>query len=139
MASKVFKSKIDWWVGALLIVAILAEFFVIGAIVMEGEEPLGTTVIILICILAILLFASVLLGTVYTVDRRILKINSGPFRWKVPLDQIDSVEATRSPWSSPALSLDRLRIRYGKTKQVLVSPADREAFLNAIGQELTNE
>jgi hypothetical protein len=63
-----------------------------------------------------------------------LRVACGPFRWKVPIDSIEKVEATRSPLSSPALSLDRLRINYGK-RRIMVSPSDRAGFLRAIGQD----
>lgn len=39
---------------------------------------------------------------------------------------------TRGPLSSPALSLDRLRIEYGKRGVVLISPREKEAFVRAL-------
>jgi hypothetical protein len=39
------------------------------------------------------------------------------------------VLATRSPLSSPALSLDRIRIDYGKGKSVMISPLNKADFL----------
>jgi hypothetical protein len=39
---------------------------------------------------------------------------------------------SRSPFSSPALSLDRLQIDYGAGKSILISPADKEGFIEAI-------
>ena len=48
-------------------------------------------------------------------------------------DIIDVTE-TRNPLSSPALSLDRLRIRYGADKHIMVSPDDKTGFLDAIAQ-----
>ena len=84
------------------------------------------------------LIGSLLIGTHYTVDGNMLRVVSGPFRWKVPIDQIRSVQATRNPLSSPALSLDRLRIEYGKRRRIMVSPADKAGFLKAIGQELVD-
>ena len=89
------------------------------------------------CLLGMGLVASMLVGTNYTVDRDRLRIASGPFRWKVDIASITSVEPTRNPLSSPALSLDRLRIRYGESRSILVSPADTRGFLRAIGQENT--
>ena len=77
-----------------------------------------------------------LLGTHYTVDRGHIRVASGPFRWKIPIAEITSVEATRSPLSSPALSMDRLRIRYGKRRRIMISPADKAGFLEAIGYDL---
>jgi membrane protein YdbS with pleckstrin-like domain len=133
---KVFRSKIDWWVRLVLITAVLTEIVVIWMIASESRDPVATTVVILVCILAIMLFAWVMFGTTYKVDRGTLRIRSGPFRWKVPIDQIHAVEATRSPLSSPALSMDRIRIHYGENRRVMVSPADKAGFLQAIGQEL---
>jgi len=135
MAAKRFRSKIDRWILAVLIFVIVTEFVVIIAVAADSDEPLVQTGVILVSLLAMALIGSLLIGTHYTVDRGLLRIVSGPFRWKVPIDQISSVEVTRSPLSSPALSLDRLRIRYGNNRRILVSPADREGFLRAIGHE----
>jgi hypothetical protein len=78
-----------------------------------------------------------IVGTYYTVDRDMIRIASGPFRWKVPIGKITSVTATRSLLSSPALSLDRICIRYGKRRRIMISPADKAGFLKAIGHELS--
>ena len=135
MAKQVFRSKVDWWVRLLLGFAIAGVFVAMGSVVLEGADPVVTTVTILACIAGLALFVSVLLGTAYTVDRGVLLIRCGPFRWRVAIDSITAVEETRNPLSSPALSLDRLRIRYGKRRQVMVSPADKAGFLKAIGKE----
>ena len=119
MTKRRFKSKIDRWLLILLVVVIVFE-------------------VVVTALLIVALIGSLLIGTHYTVDGNTLRVVSGPFRWKVPIDQIQSVEATRSPLSSPALSLDRLRIRYGTNRQIMVSPADRRGFLRAIGQEQVN-
>ena len=52
------------------------------------------------------------------------------------LNGIDSITPTRSPWSSPACSLDRLKIVYGISQQsIMISPADKSGFLSAIVQQ----
>lgn len=69
-------------------------------------------------------------STSYTVTDERLIIRSGPFRWRVVLDAIHSVEPSHSLLSSPAVSLDRLRVRYGPSRRsVLISPDDTERFL----------
>ena len=133
MAKKAFRSKVDWWLRLLLGLVIVGEFVAIGVVILDRTDPVVTSVTIFACLAGLALFASVLLGTVYTVDRGTLHVRSGPFRWKVPIDNITAVEATRSPLSSPALSLDRLRIRYDTRRQIIVSPADKAGFLAAIG------
>ncbi|MCP5090852.1 MAG: PH domain-containing protein [Gammaproteobacteria bacterium] len=82
----------------------------------------------------ILLVASVLMRTYYTVADGVLEIVSGFFSWSIPIVEITRVSASSSPFSSPALSLDRLRIDYGAHKHILVSPQDKAGFLRAIEQ-----
>ena len=137
MAAKRFKSKVDRWVRVLLIFVILTQIFAIGAAALQADDPMGTTVLILVAIGVVALMLWLMTGTHYTVDRNTLKIVSGPFRWRVPIDQITSVESTRNPLSSPALSIDRIRIRYGKNRRIMISPADKSGFLKAIGHDLT--
>ena len=133
MAPKRFKSKIDRWLLYLLIAVMVFEVVVMSAAAMQADSPLEATVLIIAALVIVGLLGSMLIGTHYTVDGNILRIRCGPFRWQVPVDAIESVEPTRNPLSSPALSLDRLRLQYGK-RRILVSPADKAGFLKAIGQ-----
>jgi hypothetical protein len=114
---------VDWWIRLLLGFAVAGVSVAMGSVVLEGADPVVTTVTILCCLAGLALFVSLL-------------IRCGPFRWTVPIDSITAVEETRNPLSSPALSLDRLRIRYGKQRQVMVSPADKAGFMKAIGKDL---
>ena len=76
-----------------------------------------------------------LYGTGYTVTRDLLLIRCGPFSFRVPLNQIISITPTRNPLSSPACSLDRLKVVYGDSpKSIMISPADKSEFLSAIVQ-----
>ena len=134
MAAKRFASKIDRWILILLIVFVFFDVGMIIAIALDPQSPGEATFAILACIAAMALVVSLLLRTYYVVEKGMLRIVSGPFRWKVPIDKISSVTPTRNPLSSPALSLDRLLIRYGK-RRIMVSPADKQGFLRAIGQE----
>jgi len=72
-----------------------------------------------------------LYSTDYTLDGDTLAVRSSFFRWRIPLADIDSVEPTTNPLSSPACSLDRLLIRYGK-KRIMISPEDKAAFLHSL-------
>ena len=60
-----------------------------------------------------------------------LFVRCGPFSWTIPIREIESIESTSSALSSPALSLDRLRIRYGQ-RWVMISPEPRQAFLQQL-------
>jgi hypothetical protein len=137
MTPKRFKSKIDRWLLFLLAAVMVFEVVVMSLAAARAQDP-GHAMFLAVTALAIVaLIGSMLIGTHYTVTGDILRVACGPFRWKVPIDAIDAVEATRSPLSSPALSLDRLRIRYGG-KRIMVSPSDKTGFLRAIGQDPVN-
>jgi len=134
MTPKRFKSKIDRWLLYLLIAVMVFEVVVMSIAATQAKQP-GEAIAMIVAALAIVaLLGSMLVGTHYTVDGDTLRVACGPFRWKVPIAAIESVEATRNPLSSPALSLDRLRIHYGK-RRIMISPADKAGFLKAIGQD----
>jgi len=131
-----FRSAVDWWfsllmIGSAFIVAVaLAPLFT----VLEGVTRIAVIITILS---SVALPLWVLFSTTYRVEGGGLLIRSGPFSWKIPLSAIESVRESRSLLSSPALSLDRLEIRYSNGKRILVSPADRDSFLQSIGHSLT--
>ncbi|HSM31493.1 MAG TPA: PH domain-containing protein [Woeseiaceae bacterium] len=129
-----FKSKIDRWLLYLLIAVMVFEVVVMSIAATQAQHRGEAIAMIAAALAIVVLLCSMLVGTHYTVDGSTLRIACGPFRWTVPIDAIESVEATRNPLSSPALSLDRLRIDYGK-RRIMVSPADKSGFLKAIGQD----
>jgi hypothetical protein len=134
MASKRFKSKVDRWLLYLLIAVMVFEVVVMSVAATQADTALEATTLVMAALVVAGLLGSMLIGTHYTVEGNTLRIACGPFRWKVAVDAIESVEPTRNPLSSPALSLDRLRIQYGK-RRILVSPADKAGFLRAIGRD----
>jgi hypothetical protein len=139
MTPRRFRSKIDPWLLVLLIAIMVFEMVVMMIAAMQSENPRDATLLIFAGLGVGALIGWLVLSTHYVVEKDRLRIVAGPFRWKVQLDDIHSVEATRNPLSSPALSLDRLRIHYGNDRRIMVSPADKTGFLKAIGQELAGE
>lgn len=129
-----FRSAVDWWIGAILIgIACLIPVFV--GLALFGEVPDLTTRVSLLASASLL--TSIMTGLVWPVRYQFrhheLVAISGLLRQRIPYDQITSVEPTRAPWSSPALSMDRLRIRYRRT-WLLVSPIDQDEFLHELQQ-----
>ena len=126
-----FRSKVDTWVVLVFGIALAAMLFATYSVARQaaGTELIGA--ILLICVSFVLILWP-LLSTSYSVNTDELLVRSGPFRWRVPLSKITKITPTRSPISSPALSLDRLRIDYGINKVVLVSPSNQQAFMDAI-------
>jgi hypothetical protein len=72
----------------------------------------------------------------YGLDDTDLLVRFGVCRQRVPLADITEVRPTHNPLSSPALSLDRLHVQYGPGffKAVMISPADREGFLDDLAR-----
>ena len=127
-----FESERDTWLlvlawGAVVVCAVAVIPLLVANV--DGTVKLIAAALI---VLSIVLIAWVNLGTYYVVGGGQLRIRCGPFRWRVPIDEIHRAVPTRAPWSSPALSLNRLRIEYGDGKWILVSPKRREAFLGAL-------
>jgi hypothetical protein len=79
--------------------------------------------------LAVAVFVWLLASTSYAFEGTTLRVRSGPFRWRIPLEQIFAVGETDSVRSAPAMSMDRLEIRFADGDRMLVSPRDKAGFL----------
>lgn len=128
----IFRSKIDRWLLALVAVPLALS---VGATVsaLLAHPPFEAVLLIVGLEVLVLLFVSwTFRSTYYLVSDREVVARSGPFRWRIEIATIESIRPSRNPASSPAMSLDRLEVRYGRGRTLLVSPADRIDFLDAI-------
>jgi hypothetical protein len=125
-----FRSKLDWWLAAALLTSAAASAI---AVIIVGivESPFLALATSPLLLLSVGLPMWVMLATDYTFNGADLDVRCGPFFWRVPLHQIRAVTATRNPLSSPALSLDRLRIDFGH-RSIMISPADKEGFMKEL-------
>lgn len=123
----VFRSKVDIWLVVVLVglPVVILEFFLDG---IGLSDPAVNVLALLIVVFVLGLVFWLFLTTRYTLTDEFLMIRCGPFSWAIALDEITHIEATRNPFSSPALSLDRLAIRYGGG-ELLISPADKAQFM----------
>ena len=125
------RSRIDGWLAGILLSSI--ALLVAGLWEAHAQDgPLPVALALPILLLGAGLPLWILAGTHYTFVGEELIVRSGPFRWRIPLREIRSVTPTRDMLASPALSLDRLRIDYGAGRAVMVSPADKDAFLREL-------
>lgn len=70
-------------------------------------------------------------GTNYTIDNNKLKIKCGLFSYKpIEIDEIKEVSKTNNIIASPAPSFDRIEIKYGIFNEIIISPKDKENFVN---------
>lgn len=129
--TKVYRSKINLWLLVIIVGAGIG--FVIGAMVTVVGAL--ATVPPLACVGILPLFAGIgmplyfLTSVKYTLSDDRLIVKGSIFSWRIELPQIYRIYPTNNPISSPALSLDRLRIEYGNGKYVMISPDDKEGFL----------
>lgn len=130
-----YASKVDWWLKLILVGGIGISLtssvaLIVSALLMSGFPNVLWAALISLPI-GVVLPLWIWRGTYYAFDGSLLRIRSGPFRWNVPIANITTVSKTRNPLSSPALSLDRLRIEYGD-KSVMISPHRTEEFLKEL-------
>ncbi len=128
----VFPSKVDHWILLLAAVPLGVSVAVVGRALTAGPTAGAVALIVGVEVLVLGLIASTYNSTRYEVSSREVIARSGLFRWRVAIEDIESIHPSRSLASAPALSLDRLEIRYDGGRALLVSPKDREGFLQAI-------
>lgn len=130
----VFKSKIDNWVLVCLLLSISA--CLMGASVAFTVGGTANYVFAAIILIAGAGFPVwIYISTQYIVSGDDLKIISGPFSWKIPIQSITSIQETQSAVTSPALSFDRLEIAYDEDKFIIISPVDKMKFIQKLGSE----
>jgi hypothetical protein len=131
-----YRSKVDWWLVPILCLPPLAVIVVCVALLIAGN-----TSALPWSIVAVLFVFGIYFGLVfplrYGLDDSCLLVRFGVCRQRIPLADISEVHPTHNPLSSPALSLNRLHVQYGKGlfKAVLISPADRNRFLDDLARK----
>ena len=128
-----FNSAVDLWLLVIVALVVIISLGVSIRLVLQSS-PAGYLRVIGVMAVGIGLPFWLFYSTQYVVIDEVLQIQSGPFKWTIPITSISQVVETSNPLSSPALSLRRLEITYGERKTVMVSPKDRNGFLKAIGQ-----
>ncbi len=127
----VYKSKIDTWILAVLVAAMAICAFASVAVILSSSRDTWWALLLTVGV-GIGLPLWLLVSTRYTLDSKLLIVRSGPFEWRVPITDIASITPTESVLSSPALSLDRLCIDYGRSSKLMISPRNKEQFLREI-------
>ena len=128
-----FESKRDLWLLVLLRVMPLVLLLVIADVWYLQHHDLRGPIAgaFILIVFEVFFFESILRSTYYVIDAGTLVIRSSLFSWRVPIAEIRSITPTGSALSSPALSLDRLRIEYG-AKAIMVSPEDPKRFIDSL-------
>ncbi len=130
MKSHIYPAKVDAWLWLILIGASF------GLVVWGGFSWQSNRVEAIILIAAGsfngILFSLLLFPCYYAIEKSHILIRSGLIRYRVPIDGIQSVKRSSNPLSAPAPSLKRIEIRMKDGKYHLISPADRDGFIEEI-------
>lgn len=126
----VYKSKIDWWVPAVVAVTVAVAF--IGPII-DGEIFIvGIIIAVLLGTLEIFMFASVK----YKIYDGKLGIRNFFYKWEwFQIDKISEIKKTSGILSAPALSTKRVSIKFSDKKilkssmPLEISPKDSDGFI----------
>lgn len=126
-----FRSRIDWWLAALIFVPLGVAAWRGSAEVWHSPTP-GNWVAAIVVGLALTITVWLYATTAYDVESTALVVRAGPLRERIPIASIRSIERSRTLIASPALSLRRLEIAYGTYDIAVVSPADQAGFIAAL-------
>jgi hypothetical protein len=130
--TEVFVSKVDRWLLVVLLSSMVIGFASLLLVPLAMPGALATILVVLLLAEALPIW--ILARTKYSLSAETLAITCGPFAWRIRIAEISAIAPTRNPLSSPALSLDRLEIRYGQGRRIMISPADQAGFLRALEQ-----
>jgi hypothetical protein len=127
-----FPSKTDGW---LLILLTLPPVSALAALVGAAQTGRWLSAVLPVATVLVVYFG-LLFPTEYGIDASNLVIRAGLVRMRVPLSSIRTVKPTHSPWSAPALSLDRLEICWGDGRfdRTRILPREREQFLDVLAR-----
>ena len=124
-----YPSKVDTWLKAVLGSALLLPLGLAASLYKVSATAayitLGTVVF------DALLIWLLVVPCRYIFREEDLLVQAGILKWKVPYKDVTSVEETNNPLSSPALSLDRIRIEY-QGRAIMVSPERKAEFLSVL-------
>lgn len=133
MQALTFDSKIDTWV---MIFVVVISVLVAGGLYFSTSSESDTLIGGLISVPTMVCFLWYpMINTKYILNASSLVIKNGFLKWNIKVNTIERVEKTKDFDSSPALSLDRIRITYshnGQRKSVMISPKDQDQFLSIL-------
>lgn len=123
-----YSSKIGIEIILIAYLPIISLFY----FVYSEFNLIGTIVIVVLFVFITYL----LLSTVYTINNNSKKlvVKSGYFYRKIDIEHIKTIKKSKSWISSPTLSIDRIEISYNKYDSVLISPKNREQFIQELQQ-----
>jgi len=132
MISTIFTSKIDFWLAFLILGSSLLLVLVPVWEWMYNNSSVRRIIFIsLFTIPTALLLLVLFFNIKYTLTADTLLVKNGFSTQSISLKDITNITPTSSTLSAPALSLDRIEIRY-EGGSIVISPKDKDRFYHAI-------
>lgn len=121
---KTYKSKIDIWLVVLFYVMMLLP-------TLDALIDMFSWIMVALDVLLLGFVSMVLFNTKYIIDGELLYIKCGFLpKEKCFIPQIVKIKNTHNIISAPAISLDRIEIRLNNRQRLIISPLDKEEFIN---------
>lgn len=125
-----YPTKKDAWLWGSIAVSALISLIIPFFLVTEPLNPILKIAIMLLCFGAFGFLVGILFRVRYVLTPTELLIFYPAMNRKILLTDIYEVFPTNNAISSPALSLDRLHIKYrGHRLGVIISPVEKETFV----------
>ncbi|MGF1679313.1 MAG: PH domain-containing protein [Candidatus Methylacidiphilales bacterium] len=130
-----FRSKVDSWLVWLMVLVLAIPLIWVAVLAWQTGDARPFIFVAISEAITVGLMLLVAMPVWYDVSPDELIVRAGVMRWVVPLPSIRSIRPSFSLISSPAWSMDRLRIDYdnqGHPAFILISPDDRARFMELI-------
>ena len=136
MINAVFTSKIDLWLAFLILGSSLLLILVpVWEWIYNDSSTTRILFISLLTIPGAILLLLIFFNIKYSLSEDELFVKNGFSTQSIPLKDITHIIPTNSMLSAPALSLDRIEIKY-KGGNIVISPKDKEGFYHAVQQRV---
>lgn len=130
-----FKSRKDLLNSSIISLTIIFLVGIVPFIWLDNEiitiqKLIGSSVIILISVL----LAWIFWGTNYTLTQEKIKINSGPVKFNMRIENISEIIVHTTLWVGwkPATAMNGMIIKYNRFDEIYISPKTNEIFVREI-------
>ena len=136
MINAVFTSKIDFWLAFLILGSSLLLILVpVWEWVYNDSSIRRILFISLFTMPGAILLLLIFFNVKYSLSDDELFVKNGFSTQRIPLKDIIYIIPTNSMLSAPALSLERIEIRY-EGGSIVISPKDKDGFYHAIQERV---
>ena len=136
MINTIFTSKIDFWLAFLILGSSLLLILIpVWEWIYNNSSISRVLFISLFTMPGAILLLLIFFNVKYSLSEDELFVKNGFSTQSISLKDITHITPTNSMLSAPALSLDRIEIRY-KGDSIVISPKDKDGFYHAVQERV---